>query len=142
MLFNLDGTFWAQLINFAIFFAVLQVVFIRPVGAAIKKRREYIDSVKSDYDRYHQTVNSLRDEASGKRQAARREADETIGKARAQAQAEAAALLEVSSSKATEISDAARAQVESELAAARSNESALAKSLADDLLARALGGAR
>ena len=45
MFLSLDGTFWIQLINFAIFFAILNVVFMRPVGEAIKKRRAYIDSV-------------------------------------------------------------------------------------------------
>jgi F0F1-type ATP synthase membrane subunit b/b' len=39
MFLSLDGTFWFQLVNFAIFFAILNVVFLRPVGEAIKKRR-------------------------------------------------------------------------------------------------------
>ena len=45
MFLRIDGTFFVQLVNFAIFFAVLNVVFLKPVGAAIRKRREYIESV-------------------------------------------------------------------------------------------------
>jgi len=36
---SVDGTLVVQLINFAIFFAVLNVVFLKPVAAAIRKRR-------------------------------------------------------------------------------------------------------
>ncbi len=51
MFLSLDGTLFVQLVNFAIFFALLNVVFLRPVGRAIAKRREYINSLVSDYER-------------------------------------------------------------------------------------------
>ena len=42
-----------------IFFAILNFVFLRPVGEAIRKRREYIDGVKGDYDRYRHQIEGL-----------------------------------------------------------------------------------
>jgi len=67
MFLSLDGTSWIQLINFAIFFVILNAVFQRPVGAAIRKRRAYIESVKSDFEHYMAEVKALRDEAEAKR---------------------------------------------------------------------------
>ncbi len=61
MFLSLDGTVFVQLINFAIFFALLNVLFLRPVGRAIAKRRAYIDNLVSDYDRYQETARSLRE---------------------------------------------------------------------------------
>ena len=46
-----------QLINFAIFFAILNVIFLRPVSAAIRRRRAYINSVAADIE---QSVGLLR----------------------------------------------------------------------------------
>jgi len=138
---SLDGTFWIQLVNFMIFFAILNVVFLRPVGAAIRKRREYIDGVKNDYDRFRAEVRSLRSEAETRRAAARREAEETLLKARAEAEREAALIAVTFAERANAIAGEARATVESELQSARQRERELASALAGDLLERALGSA-
>src|SRR5579872_5961076 len=90
MFLKLDGTFFVQLINFAIFFALLNLVFLRPVGRAIAKRRDYINSLVSDYDRYQAEARNLREEAEAIRAAARREAEQSIAAARASASNEAA----------------------------------------------------
>ena len=73
MFLSIDGTFIVQLINFAIFFAILNVVFMRPVSRAIVARREYINSVTNDYDRYQAETKALRTQAESIRAAARRE---------------------------------------------------------------------
>ena len=70
-----DGTLWIQLVNFAIFFVVLNFVFLRPVSAAIRKRREYVNSVVSDYDTYQAEANKLRENAERVRAEARRDAE-------------------------------------------------------------------
>ncbi len=142
MFLSLDGTFWVQLVNFAIFFAILRVVFLRPVGTAIRKRREYIEGVKNDYDRYSAEVRSLRAEAEVKRAAARREAEEALVKVRVEADRQAAGVAASSADRANAIAGEARARVESELQSARERERDLATALADQLLARALGSAR
>jgi len=142
MFLSLDGTFWFQLVNFAIFFALLNAVFLRPVGAAIKKRREHIEGVQSDYDRYSHQVSALRGEAESRRGAARRAAEETVARSRAAAEAEAGYLVGGRTSEAHAIIEQARAMVALELSAARAKENELSQSLAKTLLDRALGADR
>jgi F0F1-type ATP synthase membrane subunit b/b' len=139
MFLSVDGTAIVQLINSAIFFAILSVVFLRPVGAAIRKRRAYIDSVQSDYDQNSRRARELRAEAEAKRAAARREADETVVKARAQTETAAAADIAGVTERANAIAEEARATVASEMSGARAKESELAKALAATLLERAIG---
>jgi F0F1-type ATP synthase membrane subunit b/b' len=142
MFLSVDGTFWFQLINFAIFFALLNVVFLRPVGEAIRKRRAYIDSVQGDYDRYTRQVSGFRADAESKRALARREAEEAIAKARGAAENQAAAIVSDKTAEAQKIADAARATVASEVTAAEAQSGELAKTLAASLLARATGGGK
>ena len=92
MFLSLDGTLVVQLINFAIFFALLNVVFLRPVAAAIAKRRDYINGLVSDYDRYQAEAQDLRAQAEDIRAAARRKAEQHVAAARAAASNEAAEL--------------------------------------------------
>jgi F-type H+-transporting ATPase subunit b len=133
-----DGTLWVQLLNFAIFFAVLSVVFLRPVSRAIKERREYINSVTADYDKYQGQAGTLRAEAEGERASARRDAESVIAKARAQASNESADLSAQYTSKVQATVDAAHQTVASELDAARSGEAGVVRQLADLMLERTL----
>ena len=139
MFLSLDGTFWIQLINFAIFFAILNVIFLRPVGEALKKRRQYIDSVQGDYDRYTHQVETLGSEAEQKRAAARRSAEETVAKERAAAERDADAIVAEATARAEAIADEARRTVAGEIASARSREDELSQALAKTLLDRAIG---
>lgn len=125
-----DGTFWIQLLNFVIFFALLNVVFLRPVSAAIRKRREYINSVTSDYEAYTGEAATLQAHAEATRAAARREAEQMLAKARAQISNETAALSTEYGAKAMQTVEAAHETVRSELQAARANENATIEELA------------
>ena len=139
MFISLDGTAVVQLINFAIFFAILNVVFMRPVGAAIRKRRAYTDGVQGDFERHRDEAQALRADAEQKRVAARRAAEEAVAKTRAQAEAEAEALLAESGSRAAGIIEESRRTVESEFSAAKAREDELSRELARSLLSRATG---
>jgi F-type H+-transporting ATPase subunit b len=139
-MFDLNGTFWLQLINFGIFFAILNVVFLRPVGAALKKRREYVDGVAAEFRRYHDQVEENKKEAERRRAAARLLADETIAKARAAAEAEAAGITSELGTIASALVGEARATVAGELAIAKSRQAELSRVLAGELLERATGG--
>ena len=86
-----DGTAVIQLINFAIFFALLNVL-LRPVAIAVRKRRAYINSLASDYGSYQTKAAELRQRAEAVRAGARRDAEQTIAKARADASNRAAEL--------------------------------------------------
>jgi len=142
MFLSVDGTAIVQLLNFAIFFAILNVVFLRPVGAAIRKRRAYIDSVQSDYEAYSRRARELRGEAEAKRAAARRGAEEAVAKVRAQTETAAAADVAAVTERANAIAEEARATVAAELSGARAKEGELAKALGATLLERAIGSVR
>ena len=135
---SVDGTVFVQLINFAIFFAILNLVFMRPVARAIAKRREYINSVTSDYDRYQAEGTALRTQAEAIRAAARREAEQLAAQARAEASNESAALSTRYAQQASQAVDEARDAVESELQSARSDERRTVAELANEIFARAL----
>ena len=138
MFLKLDGTFIVQLLNFAIFFAILNVVFMRPVARAIAKRREYIDSVTGDYDRYQAEGNALRTQAEAIRAAARREAEQLAAQARAAASNESARLASEFAQQASEQVRAAHETVDSEVQTARANEQRTVQELADEMFARAV----
>ena len=139
MFLQLDGTFWFQLINFAIFYAIFRVIFLNPVGEALRKRRAYIEAVQNDYLSSTAQAKALRAEGEALRAAARREAEETVVRARASAEGEAQRIAADFGTQAGNIADDARATVESEVATARSLEPELAKTLAQSLLDRAMG---
>lgn len=132
------GTVVLQLINFAIFFAILNVLFLRPVGRAIAKRRAYIESLTEDYDRYQAEATALRAEAQGIRATARRDAQQLVGRARAAASDESAEIAAQYAGRVQEIVHDAHRTAAGELAAARAEETALGRSLADAVIERAL----
>src|SRR5579863_9993648 len=116
---SVDGTLVVQLINFAIFFAVLNVVFLRPVAAAIRRRREYIYSLVSDYDRYQAEARSLRAAAASVRSDARREAENRVAAARARTSNDAAELSSRYAAQAQAVADEAQRTAQAEFEAAR-----------------------
>ena len=89
---SIDGTFWIQLINFAIFFAVLNVVFLRPVGAGVRKRREYLDGLVAQRDGLQAEASALRAQSEATRQGARRDAEHVLSKTRAEVSNQVAAM--------------------------------------------------
>jgi len=138
MFLSLDGTFFIQLLNFAIFFAILNVVFMRPVARAIIKRREYINSVTDDYDRYQAQGNALRAQADAVRAAARREAEQIAAKVRAETSNESAQISTEYARRASEAIQHAERTVEAELTAARAHDKRSVEELAYEIFARAL----
>lgn len=138
MFLSVDGTFFIQLINFAIFFAILNVVFMRPVARAITKRREYINSVTTDYDRYQAEGNALRARAESIRAAARREAEQLAAKVRAEASNESADVSAKYAQQASEAIQHAERTVEAELVAARAHDKRTIDELAAEIFARAV----
>jgi F-type H+-transporting ATPase subunit b len=136
MFLQLDGTFFVQLINFAIFFALLTVVFIRPVGNAIAKRREYINSLTNDYDRYQAEAQSLRAQAETIRATARREAEAHLSKVRADATNEAGAIAAQYAGDVEKTIQQAQNAVAAELQQARANQSQIVGDLANLMVQR------
>lgn len=140
MFLSLDGTFFVQLINFAIFFAVLNYVFLRPVGKAIAKRRAYIESLTADYDAAQQAAGQLRAQTEQIRAEARRQAESTLSRKRAEASDKAAELAADYRRRAQAVVDDAQRTAAGELAAARASGEPLIGRLTDEMLAKALPG--
>jgi len=138
MFLSLDGTLFVQLINFAIFFALLNVVFLRPVGRAIAKRRAYIDNVVSEYDRYQEKARSLREEAAAIRAEARRNAEHQVSTVRAAASNEAAEMSSQYAQRARSMTEDAHKTAHAELETARAGEEEAVRRLANVMLDRVL----
>jgi F-type H+-transporting ATPase subunit b len=138
MFLSIDGTLIVQIINFVVFYAILQMVFVKPVGIAIAKRRAYLDSIAQDLEGAQGDAAAIRTQAALKRAQARREADESIVKARSEAQAEAARIQADFGARASTLVEAAHKTVESEVATANARVDALAKQLAETMLERTL----
>lgn len=136
MFLSFDGTFWVQLINFAIFYAILYVVFLRPVQRAIAKRREYIDGLTQDYDRAQAEATDLRAQAEAIRAEARRESDHILAAARNEAGNQAAHLSSEYSQRVKAIVERAHATVAQEVDAIRPREDAIASELAAQIVGR------
>jgi F-type H+-transporting ATPase subunit b len=138
MFLELNGTVVIQLINFAIFFWILRWVFLRPVSRAITARREYINSVTSDFDTYQAKARALREQAESVRAAARRDAEQTLTKTRAEASNESAAVSTQYGQQAQQTIEAAEEEVNRELNVARADEPQMVRDLAETMLGRAL----
>ncbi len=133
-----DGTIWVQFLNFIVFFGLLNLVFLRPVGAAIRKRRAYINSVTADYDRYRAQAADVRSQSEAARAAARRDAEQRLSKARADISNETAKL---STQYAEQVAgEVARAheRVRAEAQTARADEDSRVRELANLMLDRTL----
>jgi len=139
VLLSLDGTLVVQLINFLVFLLVLNAIFLKPVGAAIARRRAYIDGVSHDIEQFEKDLKTLRTQADERRAAARREADALMAQGRSQGQAEAASISADFAARAAQLIEEAHATVAREVAHARQNEEQIVESLADTLLTRAIG---
>ncbi|HEY6485714.1 MAG TPA: ATP synthase F0 subunit B [Candidatus Cybelea sp.] len=135
---SVNGTLVVQLVNFAIFFAVLSVVFLRPVAAAISRRRQYINSLVSDYDRYQAEATTLRAQAEEIRAGARRDAEHRVAAQRAAASNEAAGISTGYSQRAQQAVEQAQATVRTELEEARAGEPQAVRGLADFMLDRVI----
>jgi len=139
MLLSLDGTLVVQLVNFVVFLLILNVIFLKPVGGAIARRRAYINGVASDIEQFEADIRELHARAEEQRALARREAEATIAAARAAAQGDAAAIVTDHQVQASALVAEAQATVALEAATARAEEETIVASLARTMLERAVG---
>lgn len=139
MFLQIDGTLIVQVVNFVLFIILLNIVFLKPVGAAIAKRRAYIDGLKHDVEAAELEIKTAHSRAEELRAAARRESDAQIAKGRTAAQNEASDLVGDYQKRALSIAEEAQREVEREIAEARKGEAQVVESIAQSLLDRALG---
>ncbi|HTU82015.1 MAG TPA: ATP synthase F0 subunit B [Candidatus Acidoferrales bacterium] len=141
MFLSFDGTALIQLVNFAIFFALLNVLFLKPVGEAIRKRREYINSVTEDYDRYQGEAKALRARAEKIRSDARRDAEQVLARTRGDASNEASKLTAEFSQKVQATVEEADRRAREVLQRARADEERVVAELSEAMVRRAAGEA-
>jgi F0F1-type ATP synthase membrane subunit b/b' len=139
MFLKLDGTFWIQIINFFIFYAILNVVYIKPASAALRKRREYIDSVHNEYEAALREVEELKNESDNKRAEGRREGDHVAATIRNEAMKQAEEIVSKAQAEFSRIVEESETKIHRELSVARAEEHRLVQELADEMVARTVG---
>ncbi|MBV8601077.1 MAG: ATP synthase F0 subunit B [Candidatus Eremiobacteraeota bacterium] len=138
MFLTLDGTFWIQILNFFIFYWILNVVYIRPAARALQVRRAYIDSVQAEYEEALRREHELLQRADERSLEAHREAGRHAAKILAEAQSEVDRIGAMAQEQAARLIADAHQTVEAELKSARAREDVLVKELADVMVARAM----
>jgi F0F1-type ATP synthase membrane subunit b/b' len=139
MFLKLDGTFWIQIINFFIFYAILNVVYIKPASAALRKRREYIDSVHSEYEAALREIEELKSESDNKRAEGRREGDHVAATIRNEAMKQAEEIVSKAQTEFSRIVEESETKIHRELSLARAEEHRLVQELASEMVARTVG---
>lgn len=139
MFLKLDGTFWIQIINFFIFYAILNAVYIKPASAALRKRRAYIDSVHNEYEAALREVEELKNEGDNKRAEGRREGDHVAATIRNEAMKQAEEIVAKAQAEFTRIAEESETKVHREMNVARAEEHRLVQELADEMVQRAVG---
>src|SRR5579863_10364035 len=132
MFLKLDGTFWIQIINFFIFYAILNMVYIRPASAALRKRRAYIDSVHNEYEAALREVDELKNEADNKRAEGRREGDHVAAAVRNEAMKQAEEIVAKAQAEFSRIAEESETKVHREMNVARAEEHRLVQERAHD----------
>jgi F0F1-type ATP synthase membrane subunit b/b' len=138
MFLSLDGTAVVQLLNFAIFFALMSLVFFKPVRAAIARRRAYINQLAAECKDCLAEATVLRNEAEAVRARARRDGEHHITAVRGETSNGVARIAAEYGRRDARIRDAAHLAVAEEERTARYNEDQAVRQLADQLLDRIL----
>jgi F-type H+-transporting ATPase subunit b len=136
---QIDGTLLVQVVNLVVFIVLLNAVFLKPVGAAIAKRRAYLDALARDIETADTEVRAARRTAEERRAQARRDAEAAIAKARTAAQLEASEIGADYQRRAAAIVEQARRAVDAEVTAARVHEAEAVAAIANTMLERAIG---
>src|SRR5262252_9272578 len=89
MLLTLDGTFLVQMVNFVIFWVLLNWLFIAPTRRAIEERQRFVARLHADADAARAQARALESEAAGLLDEARRRTDELMREGAAKATATA-----------------------------------------------------
>ena len=137
MLLTIDGTFLVQLLNFIVFWTLLNYVFIRPTRRAIEARQKAIDDVNRSAEELRRQAQALRAQAESKLHDARLHSDEVLRSATARATEESNAIDRRAAADAAASVQLAHATVASERAAAVAKQGPLIAELARAMAAKA-----
>jgi len=137
MLLSLDGTFLLQMLNFALFWALLNYLFIAPTRRAIVARQRFMEQQYKEGDEFASVAATLRGQAEDVLADARRQTHEIMRTAAADAESEAKAIDERAADEANALVQAAQRTVAQERAQAESAQTPFVEELARTMVARA-----
>jgi len=139
MLLTIDGTFIAQILNFVVFWMLLNWLFIAPTRRAIEARQRAIAKLHADADAARAQARSLEAEAAGLLDAARRRTDEIMREGAAKAAASTKEIERLAAEEAAATVALAQAKVATERADAAAKQGVFVDELARSMAHRALG---
>jgi F-type H+-transporting ATPase subunit b len=138
MLLSIDGTFLVQILNFVVFWVLLNIVFIAPTRRAIEERMRLIAATQREAREFQERAAALQAEADALIDAARRRTDEIMREAATRAAAESHDIERKASEEAAASVALAHAAVASERAHATEKQGPLVQELARAMVNRAV----
>lgn len=140
MLLSIDGTFLVQILNFIVFWALLNFLFIAPTRRAIEKREQFVAGLYHEGDELAAQAARLRSQANDILSEARRRTEEAMRAAAGQASDEAHLIERKAADEAAAIVALAHATVGSERSQAETKQQSFVAELAQSMVDRALDG--
>ncbi len=138
MLLSFDGTLLVQILNFVVFWVLLNYLFIAPTRKAIEARQRFIAEQYAQADALAAQARDLQAQADATLDEARRTVDEAMRAAATQASDEVHAIERKASEEAAAAVTRAHATVEDERAQAISKQGPFVDELARTMAQRAL----
>ena len=139
MLLSFDGTLLVQILNFVVFWALLNVVFIGPTRKAIEARQRYVADLYRDADTLATAAKELQSQADGILSDARHATDAMMRDAATRASDETHTIERNAVEEAAASVAVAQATVASERAQAVSKQAPFVEELARTMASRAIG---
>ncbi|MDQ6767810.1 MAG: ATP synthase F0 subunit B [Candidatus Eremiobacteraeota bacterium] len=140
MLLSIDGTFLAQALNFILFWVLLNQFFIGPTRRAIEQRQKYVANLYHESDAFAAQAKALQSQADAILSEARRQTDEAMRAAAAQAADEVHEIERTAADEAAAIVQRAHTTVRTERKEALEKQQAFVSELARSMVVRATDG--
>ena len=139
MLLSIDGTFLVQILNFILFWVLLNYFFIAPTRRAIEERQRYVANLYREGDEFAVKAAAARTQADAILNEARRRTDEAMRAASGQAADEAHLIERKAAEEAAASIAQAHATVGTERRQALEKQQAFVFDLARSMVERATG---
>jgi F-type H+-transporting ATPase subunit b len=136
-----NGTFWVELIAFAIMFFLLSKYIVPPINRAMTRRQDAIRQQFADLDKARDDAKSAEDEFRAQIADARREAARIREEAREQGAAIVAEMRDQAQAEANRIVEHAHAQIDADRQQAVTSLRAEVGTIATELASRIVGEA-
>ncbi|MBV8082249.1 MAG: ATP synthase F0 subunit B [Candidatus Eremiobacteraeota bacterium] len=138
MLLSFDGTLLVQILNFIVFWVLLNWLFIAPTRRAIEARQRFVADQYREADAFAAQAKQLHAQADGILNEARQETEATMRQASTRASEETHEIERTAAEEAAATVALAQAKVASERAEAVSKQGPFVAELAQTMASRAL----